>query len=189
MARLPHVRRRWLALAAALLVLLGAAAAVALPREPARADPELAQAERRWQARPFDGYRMIVQEQIGPRVCQQDVRVVGEEIAEVLQNSCGRPPSWTTTRLFRWIGQLETAESSCFPSASFCACRVQERTRAVYDPQLGYPRSVEYTWTLEPNVRSVDYWRYTWQMSTLSSCAQDGREPIQVSVVSLMPMP
>lgn len=188
MARIRRIKPRWLALAAGLLALV-IAGVFALPREQAAARSELALARERWSARSFDSYRMIVQEQIGPRVCQQDVRIEGEKIGEVLQNSCGRPPSWTATTLFSWIGQLETPEADCFPSASFCACRVQEVTRTVYDPQLGYPRSITYQWTLEPNIRSLDYWRYTRQMNTLASCAQDGREAIQVNVVSLIPNP
>ncbi len=188
--RLPPRQRgklAWAVLAcgtATLLMLL-----VIWPRAQASSTGERTRAQERWSVRPFDGYRLVVQEQIGNRICQQDVEIKGEQIAKELGNSCGRPSLWTTTRIFDYITQLETPEGKCWPSDSFCACNVVEETRAIYDSSLGYPRSVTYTWRLWPNLTDPSYWRYAWQMHTLKSCEQHGGQVIQLDILSLAPMP
>lgn len=191
MARLKQIRKRWAILTAALLLFALVGVLSALPHT-APADPARVAAEQRWAARAISDYRMRVQEQMGAFTCLQDFQVAQNRVQRVFQNDCTHPPSWTATSLFRWVAQLEQPDSSCYPSDRVCTCRVLEATRATYDPQLGYPTQVVYTWTLEYNPMNGDFWRYLLQTQSLPNCGRgrvQQQQDVVVSVLALEPLP
>lgn len=185
-ARLRSYRWALLGLAAMLLgCVLLAPAAVGSASE-----TDLAAARARWQARPFSGYRLVVQEETGASSCRQTVEVRDEKIERVLENRCVRLPSWTVTNLFTWAEQSSDARSRCYPSAITCVCYKTYSLRASYDPQLGYPRSITHAWSLSLNWAYLGHWKRLWRTGELPACANVARFVegyVSISVVSLVP--
>lgn len=145
---------------------------------------ELERARDLWLAQKLKDYRIVVQQQIGTMSCRQELAVRDEQIADVRQNDCGQPATWTASHLFAWVSQLERQGTQCYPSAQLCACRLFQSTQASYNPQLGYPQHVVYSLRMQPNLLSRDYWQYAWTINGLPNCDQ-GQGDVVVNVLSL----
>jgi len=154
-------------------------------------ESEFVAARARWQARPFSGYQLVVQEETNASSCRQSVEVRDERIERVLQNRCVRLPSWTVSNLFTWGEQSSTAGLRCYPSAITCVCHKSYSLTASYDPVLGYPRSITHSWSLRLNWAYLGHWKRLWRTGELPDCANVARFVegfVTVTVVSLTPI-
>ncbi|NTU81238.1 MAG: hypothetical protein HGA45_17955 [Chloroflexales bacterium] len=194
MARLRRGRWRWAAGVGALALLLSLAALPAL-REPAAAQTSLAEARGRWASQPAAGYRLKLTRTTASKgdsqICQQEIEVLDEQVAREVSNGCGQPATWTVTRLFNWVAELEREPSRCYPSASTCACQATTTTRVVYDTVLGFPSEVIYEWRSRPNLMNPAYWRILLD-KTFPGCSNiqgSGSGGVLAIKVSLAPEP
>jgi hypothetical protein len=184
LARLRPYRRALLGCVAALL------ACGALAPLSRGADGGLAAARSRWTARPFSRYQIVVQEDTNSSSCRQAIEVREERIERVLQNRCGRLPSWTVSNLFTWVEQTDAATTRCYPSTVTCVCYAVYSLRADYDPLLGYPHSMTYAWHLRLNWTYLGHWKRLWRTGELPACANTSRFAeghITLTVVELVP--
>lgn len=154
--RKPRRRLFWIA---GLIVLMTLVSGVVLLRGTVTANPGLAMARARWEERPFADYRLQIQQQTSTRLCEQEVIARGETATEALRNSCGQPPTWTVTRLFNWISELERAPVRCYPGPARCICQATARVNVTYDDKLGFPREISYEWRRRPNYIQPAYWQ------------------------------
>lgn len=151
--------RRRLFLIIGLLVLLVLGSGTALLYNTVAARSGLANARARWETRQFAEYRLLIQQQTSTRLCEQELIAHGELDTEAIRNSCGQPPTWTVTRLFNWIGELERSPVRCYPGPALCICQATARVQVSYDEALGYPRAINYEWRRRPNYIQPAYWR------------------------------
>lgn len=182
-----HMRVALLILAA----LIGACTLPALLVRP-RSDGGLASARARWELHPVERYLLTVQETTDISSCAQTVAVERERITEVIDNGCGRLPSWTVSNLFMWAQSLEDGRSRCYPSEVTCVCHAVYSRRASFDEEAGFPRSISYEWTLEPNLRHPAQWQRIWRAGKLPTCSDVTRisgKLVRISVLSLTPLP
>jgi hypothetical protein len=174
------MRRALLAVASLLAgaCVLALAGALWLAPAPAR---DLAAAQRRWEARPFSRYRMVIETQAFGS-CRYEVEIHDEQVTAILQRSC-LSPAPTVTDLFQLIRQ-HIDEGSCGPNG--CACDGPIGAEVIYDPQLGYPR--ELLVRPQPQLR----WRYPnyWKRVLFGGgCTLIGWIGQRTTVLSLTPMP
>jgi hypothetical protein len=177
----------------ALLGLAGALLACAALARVAGGAPEseFAAARARWDARPFSGYQLVVQEETEASSCRQASEIRAEKIDRVLENRCVRLAGWTVSNLFLWAEQASSLPSRCYPSAVTCVCYKVYSLRTSYDPLLGYPQSVTQAWGLRLNWAYLGHWKRLWNTGELPTCANIARfnqGHITVTVVSLMPL-
>ena len=172
----------WLLVAACCALV--AAVFMLTPLAQSGSDIELERASDLWLAQKLQNYRIVVQQQIGTATCRQEIIVQNEQIANVRQNDCGQPATWTASHLFAWVSQLKRQRTQCYPSDQLCACRLLQSTQASYDPQRGYPQKVVYSLRMQPNLLSRDYWQYAWTINSLPNC-DHGQGDIVVEVLSL----
>lgn len=177
---------RWAAVAA--VALAGLAIVGSLMLQPAQARSGLDQARGRWNLRPFNAYRLQLAHETQRGSCEQEIVTRNERSGEGLRNTCGQPATWTVTRLFNWIAELERTPARCFPGPAFCACRGTTRTRVTYDPVLGYPREIIYEWHKQPNLIEAAYWRSLFDQS-FPGCDKDGTGGPVVVRIALTPEP
>lgn len=154
--RKPRRRLFWIT---GILMLLALGSGTALLYNTATARNGLTSARARWETRRFAEYRLQIQQQTSTRLCEQEVIARDEATTEALRNSCGQPPTWTVTRLFNWISELERSPVRCYPGPALCICQATARVRIVYDAELGYPREIGYEWRRRPNYIQPAYWR------------------------------
>src|SRR5690349_10004413 len=103
LSRLSPIRRVGLIVLVALCV-LWALAGVFGARTPSAAAREESweQAQRRWAARPFTHYRVVMQ---APSWCRMDVEIQNQRVVNVFQNSCPSAPQ-SVDELFAIVKQL-----------------------------------------------------------------------------------
>jgi hypothetical protein len=152
-------RRRFFLVTGLLLLLLSGIGLALVLRGTATARNGLITARARWETRQFAEYRLQIQQQTGTRLCDQEVIARSERDTEAIRNSCGQPPTWTVTRLFNWISELERSPVRCYPGPARCICQATARVRVTYDPELGYPREINYEWRRRPNYIQPAYWQ------------------------------
>lgn len=123
----------------ALIVATCAALGVGL-RTPSAAAREQSweQAQRRWAARDFSRYRMVIQ---APAWCSADLEVRDERVAAVYPKNCPSAPR-TVSELFATVKQLDSQADRIYCAAGGCECVEQLFVIAAYDPQLGYPTAI-----------------------------------------------
>jgi hypothetical protein len=178
----------WLILAGSLVLILGYLVLRPSPAAPLGAS--LPVARNRWTSRPFDSYQLVIQEDTKGGSCGQAVEVEEERVRAVLWNNCQHSANWTITNLFNWITQNEIPSAECYPSPGRCACEPIVVTRADYNAQLGYPRTIFYSWTLRRRLESPDYWKYVWWTKDVPDCGyRELGGPVTITVVSLTPLP
>jgi hypothetical protein len=139
-----HQRRLWGMLAgiALLLVICAVGAPVVLQAQlqPPTAGPFLA-ARARWQQRPFQQYRLVIDRHEAGAVCQQTLDVAGMTIQAVVENTCTLPfaaPPQTVDQLFADLERY-TLTYRCGPNGCGCDWLTVSVT---YHPQWGYPQQV-----------------------------------------------
>ncbi|MBK9709945.1 MAG: hypothetical protein IPO81_01225 [Kouleothrix sp.] len=177
MRRTHRVARRAILVAGAVLLLscglVGLFASRTLSTE-ARAQ-QLAQAEHRWQTRPFSRYRLVMQ---APSWCRMDVEIQDERLAHVFENSC--PGSIrTVTDLFQLIQQLDSSADTIYCAPAGCECTEIRAVRVDYDAQLGFPRSIQVR-----RLRATN-WPELWsfvQARGLPNCLT----PLDINVVNVL---
>src|SRR5215212_6099772 len=80
-------------------------------------------AQRRWNARPFANYRVVVRVEYWGNVCSQDIESAGEKLHRIVRNDCR--VSWlalmTVARLFEISAGLEQ-HAPCYVAAQICSC-------------------------------------------------------------------
>ncbi len=96
------------------------------------------QAQRRWAARAFTHYRMVMQ---APSWCRMDVEIQDERVVKVYQNTCPTAPQ-SVTELFTIIKRLNAQVDQIYCAADGCECTEQHFANTVYDAQLGFPRTI-----------------------------------------------
>jgi len=171
----------------AVAVALVAAAALLL-LQPAQSSSQLDAARERWETRPFANYRLKLVRETNRGSCEQEVRAADERAGEGLRNNCGQPATWTVTRLFNWIAELERTPARCFPGPARCACLATARTEVRYDPALGFPAEIHYEWRKGPNLIGGAYWRSLLDQSFSGCNKAETGGPVLVRV-SLTPEP
>jgi hypothetical protein len=190
--RLQRTMAVWKIMMLGLAMLLGGCGLPDAPHVGHPADAPLLLAQAHWQARHPARYRLVVQEDTDDRSCRQAVEVHDEHVAAVLEDYCGRATPWTVSSLLDWLSYRAQTSSACTTASLACVCQVHHSARAVYDPNLGYPYSATYQWTLAPN------WAYLRPLQQLfgprvipdctnSAGAADGA--ITIRVVSLIALP
>jgi hypothetical protein len=152
-------RRRFYWISGLLLLLISSVGVLFVLSGPVVARNGLALARERWEMRQFADYRLQIQQQTSTRICEQELIARGERAAETIRNSCGQPPTWTVSRLFNWIDELERAPVRCYPGPARCICQATARVQVIYDEELGYPQAIAYEWRRRPNYIQPAYWQ------------------------------
>jgi hypothetical protein len=139
-----HRRRLWLMLGAIAIVLVacsvGALQVLPGQAQPPTAAPFLA-ARARWEQRPFQQYRLVIERQEAGAACQQTLDVAGRTIQTVVKNTCTLPfvaPPQTVEQLFADL-ESYTLTYRCGPNG--CGCDWLS-VFVTYHPQWGYPQQV-----------------------------------------------
>jgi hypothetical protein len=164
--------------------LLAAACALALggviwlAPAPAR---DLAAAQRRWGARPFSGYRLVIETHAFGS-CHYEIEVRDERVTTILQRSC-LGPAPTVTDMFHEI-QAHIDERSCGPNG--CACDGPIGVEVVYDSQLGYPTQFVIRPQPQHRWQYIGYWK---QAVFGGGCTLIGWISQRMTVLSLTPLP
>jgi len=160
-----HLARRLLLLLLLLLLVSIGGGWWVFATRPSLQAAELAAARARWQARPFTTYRLTLTryEPGPPGGCQQDLIIRDEQVAEVIRDACQRyRDPMTVSDLFASIEsdpQHITMMSGLDPCQVGNDCRRVREVQVVYDPVLGYPRTLRVTEQNRPN-----WWHpFTWQ--------------------------
>jgi len=96
------------------------------------------QAQRRWAARAFTHYRMVVQ---APSWCRMDLEIQDERVVRVYQDTCPSAPQ-SVTELFTMVKRLNVQADRIYCAPGGCECTEQRFANAVYDAQLGFPRTI-----------------------------------------------
>ena len=162
------VNRRYLYLGAGLIIVIAAYMVIRLVWPNFKADPgvkaaaiaerqlaklgELEQARALWQARPFSGYRLLIQLQpFGGSACEQVFEVHEPAQTNMLSDTCsGRYDSYllkslgshtTVPGLFDYIKAEIGRVGECGPNG--CACDGGRTIDVIYAIDLGYPKRVE----------------------------------------------
>jgi len=170
---------RW-ALAGGIALLLAGGGALAAAPTTARA--RLAAAHARWALRPFDAYRLVVEESAVR--CRQDVAVRAEEVVKRFSDTCRTVP-WTISGLFTLAERNHSTRYRCVDQG--CACDTVMTAHVFYDSQLGYPDRLEFHWAIEPNISHPDFWRQLLAGRAVPQCrVMTYNQTIQV--ISLTPM-
>jgi hypothetical protein len=174
-----------------LLVVLGCVTLGTFGRSLVFPDSEqtLASAKNRWTASSTSHYRLSFSQEYsspgGRRRCGQVVEVHDDTVVAVLQNSCDFP-GWTVTQLFRQIGVVRSIPCVLYG----CACDLVSNERIVYDPGLGYPRTIGASWMVRPNWSNPDYWKLMWSTGKPPRCAaSDTGFSRTITVTLLAPIP
>jgi hypothetical protein len=171
---------RWMLLLGSVGLLLAGTFA---SRVVATTETPLAAAYARWSLRPFDTYRLVVEESAVR--CRQDVAVRGEGVVKQFSDTCRTVP-WTVAGLFMLAERNHSTRYPCVDQG--CACDTVMTARVQYDAQLGYPNRLEFRWAIEPNLRHFDFWEHLLAERAVPQCrALAYSQTIQV--VSLTPMP
>ena len=147
---------RLLLAASVSLVLLScgmAGLSLGLPPVSTRAQ-RLADAENRWLARAVTHYRLVMQ---APSWCRLDVEIRNEQVVQVFENSCPAAPR-TVSNLFEQIRQLDSTANLAFCAPKGCECTEVRFAEAVYDQELGFPRSIQLRRQRQTNWR--EFWRF-----------------------------
>jgi hypothetical protein len=188
-----HIRHpaRLGAIAAALLLALGCGV-LALWHPSGTARARLASERARWEAQAPASYRLRVRETTGAGSCIQSVEVEHERIRRVLENTCGRVPTWTVTSLFGWVEQAARRESRCYPTSVTCVCYADYLTETEYDAALGYPRRATSAWSLRPNLGYAGQWRRLLRDGRLPNCddvTRSAGDAVTIVVLAFEPQP
>jgi hypothetical protein len=115
-----------------------ALALAAYPAERVSAEERLRAAEARWQARGFDGYRIV--SRMGECVQRGEFR--GAEIVSVSRQDCFESIR-TVESLFLLAGRTQSwglGSQRCAPGG--CVCRERRQFYTIFDEQLGYPLAI-----------------------------------------------
>lgn len=172
-------RRRlwWVAGASGIALALACAAVATLwPGDPRAAT---AAARARWDARPFESYRLIT----------QDDRCESEVIVRRGQVNAGNPDSCTMRArpieaLFALVERDREVSPVCGPRG--CLCELVTRVAATYHPQLGYPTEIVVAASIRPIWTSAATWRVFLSTGRPPPCAGGSRRTI--SVVAVEPL-
>lgn len=151
-----------------------------------------AEAARKWEARGFDGYRLVIRERSAGGSCEQEMEVRGERVVRMLRSTCARSTRWTITLLFQRLAQAQDRSARCAGAGLGydCPCLSYTEVQASYDPQLGYPRLVGTNPSWRENWAHADYWRFLWRNNARPECAGGGDDFMRlVYVTSLTPTP
>ena len=146
---------------------------------------ELALAQSRWQVRPFDRYHLVLEDSGGLRPCRQEIEVAGDQIVQVIANSCPYPAATTVSDLFATVRRY-VAKPPCGPNG--CACDGALGVEVAYHPQLGYPQQVAVRSQISERWKYGDYWRNLWQNRGQVRCAVMGYSGPELRVVALAPV-
>lgn len=101
----------------------------------------LEQARERWERRPFDAYRLEVEQRLGTS-CRYVIEVRDERITSVPFNTCSQLIWWRDLPVLpvgAIFALLGSSAGRCGPAG--CRCDGVVLLAAEYDPRLGYPRS------------------------------------------------
>jgi hypothetical protein len=148
------MRRRILALiGATALLAVFACVALALSARPSTSarQQERAEAQARWDARGFTGYRMVLEE----ASCTADYEVRAERVTWGYESPCGRGQARAISNLFSLISRGDEARSCSGPG---CSCERITTIEARYDAELGYPRQITIHTRLWPNWGQASFW-------------------------------
>lgn len=149
--------------------------------------PELAleQARRRWAARPFDAYRLEVEQRLGTS-CRYVIEVRDERITSVPFNTCSQLIWWRDMPVLpvdALFTRLASAAGSCGPAG--CRCDGVVLLAAEYDPRLGYPRSARLSAS-----RALAWLRPdAWQDLARPRACPASYVGLELTVVGLTPLP
>jgi hypothetical protein len=147
---------------------------------------ELEQARRRWEARPFNAYRVEVEQRLGTS-CRYVVEVHDERITSVIYNTCSQVIWWRDLPVLP-VGPLFTRLSSAAGScgSAGCFCDGVVLLDASYDPALGYPRTAHLR--AEPAVRWLHpgFWR---ELLGPPRTCQRSLVELDLKITSLTPIP
>ncbi len=106
---------------------------------------QFGEARRRWEARPFNHYRLAFDNDFtrgGYAQCHHDVEVVNERIVRGISTTCLSShvtQALTVSGIFDKFGRY-LAERVC--SDTGCYCDGVYLVQATYDPVLGYPHTI-----------------------------------------------
>jgi hypothetical protein len=174
--------RRWLlAACVGLVVSCGIAGALALrgPASTMRAQ-RLAEARSRWDTRAVPHYRLVMR---APSWCRLDVEIMHERLVKVFENTCPNAPQ-TVSSLFELIGRLDSSADVIFCAPHGCECTEVRYAQAVYDTQLGFPRSIRLRRQRQANWPEL--WRF-FASRGVPNCLTP-RDLDLVEVISLKPI-
>jgi hypothetical protein len=155
----PKVKRRYRYLGAGIITAIIIALAWTGVKAVAVADRqrsklgELEQARARWEARPFSGYRLLIQAQpYGASTCEQAFEVDEPAQTKTLSDTC--PDDSRASFLMKSLGSPRTVPDlfdyikaeigrvgAC--AVDGCACTGATTIDVVYDTDLGYPKRME----------------------------------------------
>ncbi len=103
------------------------------------------QARRRWEARPFNHYRLAFDYAItsgDQAICHHDVEVRNEQIVQVYSITClssHTTQAFTVSAIFdrfeRYLTRRVCSDTGCYCDGAYLL-------RAKYDPALGYPQAI-----------------------------------------------
>jgi len=139
------------------------------------------QAQRRWAARSFTHYRMVMQ---APSWCRMDLEIQDERVVTVHQNTCPSAPQ-TVTELFTLVKRLDSLADRTYCAPDGCECTEQRFANAVYDAQLGFPQTISLR-----RIRAMN-WPELWhhlRTHGLPNCLSPLDIDV-VNVISLQPLP
>lgn len=175
------IRRPFFLAGTAFLLVAVLACAFAWPLERSAQASELAQAEQRWNMRPFGHYRLIIRD----KNCEQRIEVRNERILDVSPNRCEAPPR-TISDLFTLIRRDGSISTRCITLG--CMCDDVIRVSARYDPELGYPQQIIVRIKAEPNMLHADFWKRAVSQRALPSCDVLAEGSKLIRIVSITPV-
>ena len=176
-----------LSLLAVAVLLIASCGLLAAQSWPEHSAARRLEAQRRWAARPFADYRVMVRAEYSGNRCAQEIESAGERLHRIVRNDCRA--AWfslmTVARLFEISAGLDRP-APCYVAAQICSCYRVRVGAVTYDPQLGYPRNVAYRRQIYPNLLHIDYWRRAWQTGRLPECGPIS-PVVRITVASLRP--
>lgn len=157
--------RRWHLLALVVLAALaGGLYMVASRSAPTAQERAHLAARRRWAARPFAAYHVVINiERVGFPSCAQEMDVRGEQVVAVRRNTCQFQDPFTVADLFTYIESQEqrtTMRTALDTCGAGMPCTREADMVVSYDERLGYPHSIDIHYSFKPNWGHPDNWWY-----------------------------
>lgn len=140
-------------------------------------------ARERWEARPFDEYRMVMRIDALTQ-CDVETHVVDETVVAVTSNDpgCEQEFAVSVTDLFNRLDTMDPR--ACGPNG--CACDGPIGADVDYHPTLGYPTRLEIRLQPERRWTYPEYWS---KQVGAGSCTLIGFIGTTIEITSLTPEP
>lgn len=146
----------------------------------------------RWRAFAPQHYILRTAEDVRGSRCGQIVAVRGEQLEQILSNTCRHPSLWTVSWLFRKAAPAGAPVEACVRSLRGlgCVCRQRVERQVTYDPQRGYPTRIRIVQTWHRAWADAGFWRALVALRAVPACVPATPDPGWTIVVrELRPIP